>query len=115
MPNINVKANSVAGAPEVGVVPYRTPVLNGPANLTWNAIGNLSPTFPEKDYFAWIDTGDEKPAIPARRDGRTLWLDYQNSTTKESVWTYRIRIQYEGGPSTGIWIDPEIDNRPPGN
>jgi hypothetical protein len=113
MPNINVKANNVSDAPEIGVQPYRQPVPHGAANLTWNATGNLKPTFPATNYFAWTDTGTDKPAIPTRRDTTTLVLDYDNN--REAVWTYRIRIQYEGGPSSGIWIDPEIDNRPPGN
>ena len=114
MPNINVKANSVSGAPEVGVQPYRQPVPHGAANLTWNATGNLNPTFPAENYFAWTNTGSDKPAIPTRRDANTLTLDYDNNHEQATLWTYRIRIQYEGGPSSGIWIDPEIDNRPPG-
>jgi hypothetical protein len=112
MPKINVKANEVSEAPEVGVTPYKQPVLNGKANLTWNAIGNLNPKFPDSNYFAWTNTGSEKPAVPARTDETTLTLDYDN--TQASLWTYRVRILYDGGPTRGIWIDPEIDNRPPG-
>jgi hypothetical protein len=112
LPNINVKVNDVGGAPEVGVKPYQTPVAYGAANLTWNATGNLKPTFPDKDYFAWTDTGAARPSVPERRDANTLSFDYDN--VNPAMWTYRVRIQYEGGPANGIWIDPEIDNRPPG-
>jgi hypothetical protein len=75
--------------------------------LIWEVPPNNSATF-EANGFEWKTGASEAPAVNFVNSKRLeAAVTYLNNTSARRVWSYRIKI-------SGTWIDPEINNQPPG-
>lgn len=95
----------------ISIVPTRLNVPNSDVDantLAWIIPPENSGTFDSNEFFEWKDTSSGRPAVRFVNSKRLESDTYSNGMGEpRRVWSYKIRI-------SGEWVDPEINNQPPG-
>ena len=104
MPNIPINVNK--NPQGINIVPTfaNVPNSSNAVVLVWSATG--SATFPNTNYFQWKNNPPGAPNVNWI-SATELQSDPYFNNGGGSIWSYKINV-------SGTFVDPEVNNEPPG-